>query len=349
MTAGIGSKSHGSRLSTVGRKTYKLSASKYGVFSGGDGFALIMVLFITALLSVVSLGFLNSSRWNTLSTHNLKEETLSYYLAVSGYNEAINYLMSDKDASFDLVDGEGNFLVDDETPPVTGKRSTEDGDMEIKIIDEDSRININNVSNTNRLKNLFEYSGIPNDEITGIIDSMKDWIDRENKIHHLAGAEDDYYESLDDPYHAKNTMFSIPEELALVKGMTHEYLYGSGETKPLLPLITTFGARAKININTVSSEVMELLGLDSAQIEAVYKQRNEDIGGFRSLNLIPNEIRRKGLNTIASNNFRIEVTATAGNSKTAAKIVAVLKRSRSAGGYKFNTVYWRESAENIRS
>ncbi len=108
-----------------------------------DGIALIMVLWILALLVIIALNFAISNRWNSASTRNLKEETISYYMAVSGYHEAVDYIISDKDINVDFLDNEGNFWVDIENQPITGKRSTEEGEIDIRIIDEDAKININ--------------------------------------------------------------------------------------------------------------------------------------------------------------------------------------------------------------
>ncbi len=316
---------------------------KIRVHNSDDGVALLMVLWVLVMLSIIALNYFNSNRLNTASARNLKEETTSYYLAVSGYQEAVNYIMSDKNAAFDYLDTEGNFWVDKDTPPVTGKRSTEDGDIEIRITDEDSRVNIN-LADSDRLLKLFQYAGIPQDEIAEITDSIMDWKDPDTE-HRLMGAEDDYYEGLEDPYKAKNAPFDVPEELLLVKGMKPQYMYASGDAKSILPLITTFG-RGTININTVSKEVMELLGLSEIEIEAIFKQRNSEFGGFT---FIPPQFAIYGLNTIVSYNLRIEVTASAKDSKIASKVVAVVNRQPAPSGYKIQTIYWRESAENIRS
>jgi general secretion pathway protein K len=309
-----------------------------------SGIALLMVLWVLVLLSIIALNFVNSNRWNTVSTRNLKEETVSYYLAVSGYHEAVNYLLSDKDPSFDFLDSDGNFWIDKETQPVTGEKTTDDGTIEIKIIDENARININ-LANTERLKKLLEHVGVQEDSITEIIDSMLDWKDSGDKdAHRLSGAESEYYESLEDPYMAKNAFFDVPEELLLVKGMASQYMDGSFDVNSLLSLITTFN-RGAVNINTVSEEVMRLLGLNDYEIEAVLKQRNVETGGFR---FIPREFAAHGLNAVSSNVLRIEVTARARNSQLASKIVAIINKKVSKKGFKSQTVYWRESAENTR-
>jgi type II secretory pathway component PulK len=309
------------------------------------GIALMMVLWVLVLLSIMSLTYFGANRWNSAGTRNLKEETLSYALAMSGYQEAVNYLLSDKDLAVDFIDEEGNFWTDTEREPLTSKRVTEDGEVEIKITDENAKININ-FADQNRLRNIFLYEGIPDESVAGIVDSILDWKDPDSE-HHLSGAEDEYYEGLEDPYPAKNALFTLPEELALVKGMRPEYFSDKGENegKSLLRYITTFG-RNTININTVSKEVMQILGFDDGQIEAIIKQRNKESGGFR---FIPPQFSAKGLNAMASQNIRIEVTAKTNNSSLGMKIVSVVNRKPAAAGYTIHSVYWREDAENIRS
>lgn len=316
---------------------------KRSLFFSEEGIALMMVLWVLVLLSIVVLNFLNFSRWNSLSTHNLKDETVSYYRALSGYHEAVNYLLSDKDPSFDFSDNEGNFRIDDRTPPVTGKRTVGDGEVDIRIIDEDSKVNIN-YATPERLRKLLEFAGIREEKtLNEIIDSIQDWKDPDRE-HHLSGAEDEYYEGLDEPYKTKNALFDAPEELGLVKGITPEYIYGSSEIRPLLPLITTFGS-GNININTVSTEVMELMGLNEYEIEAVLKQRSGEAGGFK---FVPQQFASYGLNALSSNNLRIEVTAKANNGGPASKITAILSRQPTPKGHRLQPLYWRESVENIR-
>jgi len=311
--------------------------------SAEKGIALMMVLWVLVLLSIISLNYFSSNRWNTAGTRNLKEETLSYYMAMSGYQEAVNYLLSDKNPSLDFIDAEGNFWTDIDNEPITGKRITDDGEIEIRITDENAKVNIN-YAPENRLRNLFRHAGIAEEAITELVDSIMDWKDPDSE-HHLSGAEDDYYEDLENPYVAKNMIFDVPEELMLVKGMQPEYFKSGDQQTSLLNLITTFGATNTLNINTVSSEVMQLLQFDESEIEAIMKQRTRESGGF---SFIPQQFSAKGLNATASQNIRIEVVAKVKNSNLAMKIVAVLNRRPDAAGYKIQTVYWREDAENIR-
>ena len=190
----------------------------------------MMVLWVLVLLSIIALNYFGSNRWNSAATRNLKEETLAYAMAMSGYQEAVNYVLSDKDPNVDFIDNEGHFWtdIDPKTQPVTGLQTTEDGEVEIKITDENARININ-TADANRLRNLFLYVGIPDEEITGLQDCIVDWKNASGRdLHSLNGAGSDYYEGLPDPYTAKKGPFTVPEELALVKGMKPEYFKADG-------------------------------------------------------------------------------------------------------------------------
>lgn len=309
-----------------------------------NGIALMMVLWVLVFLSILSMNFLRSTRWVTGSTHNLKEETLTYYQALSGYHEALQYIASDKDPAVDFLDEEGNFWIDNETIPVTGIRGTENGELEIRITDESALININ-YAQPDRLRKLLERAGVKEDDILTIIDSVLDWKDAD-KEHHLSGAEDDYYESLPEPYKAKNGLFSVPEELVLVKGMKPEYLFGEGiDAKGLLSLITTFG-RNTININTVTPEVMQFLGLNDVEIATVIKQRNKAYGGFR---FIPHEFSTRGLNAMSTQAFRIEVTAREKDSPISSRVTGIVVREPRSKGSELRSIYWRERAETVRT
>ncbi|MEW6214515.1 MAG: type II secretion system protein GspK, partial [Nitrospirota bacterium] len=144
------------------------------------------------------------------------------------------------------------------------------------------------------------------------------------------------------PYKTKNGFFDVPEELLLVKGMKPEYMTGSDKVKAIGPLITTFG-RGTININTVSTEVMESLGLNKSDIETVLKQRES--GGFSS---VPQQFGTFGLNTTYSSYFRIEVVAHVNGGNRAVRIVSIINRTPTGKGFKIQTVYWRENAESYR-
>ncbi len=215
--------------------------------------------------------------------------------------------------------------------------------MEITVTDEGGRINLN-FADADRLQRVFAYAGVPQDDLAGLADSVLDWRDPDT-AHRLSGAEDDYYKGLDSPYSAKNGPFDVPEELGLVKGMTT----GSGETLAFREsfdrLITTFGKNT-LNINTASREVMEALGLNELEIEAVMKQRTKEVGGFR---FVPPQFAGKGFNALAAQTVRIDVSARLPEGKIRSHITATVERRPGPKGFVYQTIFWRERVETVGS
>jgi hypothetical protein len=92
-----------------------------------------------------------------------------------------------------------------------------DQSFDFGITDESTKVNLN----TAQADALMEIPGMTED----VADAIVDW--RSNPGQDSGqGAESDYYESLSDPYDAKNASFETVGELLLVKGITPDLLYG---------------------------------------------------------------------------------------------------------------------------
>jgi general secretion pathway protein K len=124
-----------------------------------------------------------------------------------------------------------------------------------------------------------------------IVDSLLDWKDADD-FYRLHGAESDYYQSLPNPYKAKNAPFETLEELLLVKGVTPSILYGEGKQTGLIQFLTVHGRGNKININAASREVlMALPGMSPDMAEAIITYRQvveikniQEIAGILGVN-----------------------------------------------------------------
>jgi general secretion pathway protein K len=115
------------------------------------------------------------------------------------------------------------------------------------------------------------------DNIKDILDAIKDWIDEDNDTYEF-GAEDSYYRTLDHPYSCRNAPIKSLDELLLVKGITPELFYGTGETPGLSNYLTSAMGDGRININTADPVVLESLSddLDSAMVEDMVTFRNNE-------------------------------------------------------------------------
>jgi general secretion pathway protein K len=301
------------------------------------GFALTITLWILVLLSVVAMHFSFSTRLGSASTRNFKEDTQAYYVAVSAYEDALAYILSDMDLDVDYVDENGVFRIDSETDPVSGKKEMDGAWVEINVSDEESRLNINRIKRSIFVR-LLEFMEVPNDSVQVIADSVLDWKDADD-LHHLLGAEDAYY--LGFGYKCKDSPLDVPEELLLIRGFEPEFLWGDDDTAPLHQFITTWGNG--VNINTAPEEVLEVLGFTRLDIDAIMRHRSNR-GPYTTL--LP------GLSetvTMASSNFRIEVLAGLQEKPQAVRITSVVKRSVGTEGPELKTLYWKEEVESSGS
>src|SRR3989338_112019 len=223
------------------------------LLSSERGVALMMVLWVMVFLTVIVSEFAHSMRVEVNITRNFKEEAEALSLSEAGLNLAfaeilrdLDYISSDLEGSVIFVkkEIEKEQIVD---KPVRKGIKLGSGRLNYSIIDEDSKININNASRDTIIK-LLELSGVEAGEMRdAIADSIEDWRD-EDSLHRLNGAEEDYYMSLPNPYHCKNGNFDTVEELLMVKGMTPQILYGNIEIaspEPALSERTRFFADAQ--------------------------------------------------------------------------------------------------------
>jgi len=293
----------------------------------------MMTLWVLVLLAVVAMNFSLSTRLGSASARNFKEDTEAYYLAAARVEEAMAYILTDKDPAVDFLDADGNFRTDAERPPVTG--TTEDGGAEVtlKISDEESRLNINLQDEDNLLR-LFEYVGITDQTAQELIDSLADWKDKDD-LHRLSGAEDEYYS--EQGYAAKNAFLNVPEELLLIKGFEARHFYGTDEAPGLEPLITTWGSL--VNVNTASPAVLAIMGLDALDLDAVLMRRQAAEGGMRAV--YP---KLSGVAATRSSYFRIEARARKKGSPAGVTITSIVHRPPE--GRALKVLYWKEGIES---
>jgi general secretion pathway protein K len=347
--------------------------------SNQRGIALIMVLFVLVFLSVIVMEFCFTIRMEATVTRNFKEGEEAYFCAQAGLNKAIIELMKAKSAvkkaeasKATLVEGEAVQEEEEWRPRDTPYSfSLGDRECEILISDEGGKININ-TDNVNLLRKLVEDGcGIQGSERDTIVDSILDWRDSD-KNHRLNGAEDDYYMSLPEPYHARNENFVVTEELLLVKGVTDEVFYGSGKkgqtssqsevkkedqgetenklrigpTKGLSELVTVYSDSDKINVNNAPYDVLMILpGMTSETARKIIDLRAEKelkSGDPRLVADIPNYNLIKDFITFASSPFyNITVTGKVKDSPLKKVLKSVVRIDKGGKG-KYEVVYFRE-------
>lgn len=227
------------------------------------GVALLLVLWVTLLLTVIAAGFAAWVRTEGLAAMNARGEAEAHALATAGGQEALAELFEAWDYNALTEDGEAALirLAGGERPPgeamgppspaVQREGRLGGGGFRYRIVDEERKINVNLASRANLIRLLDAVGVPPGAERDTVADSILDWID-EDPFHRLNGAEDEYYQRLSPPYRAKNGPLDTVEELRWVRGVTPE-IYAR-----VAPYLTVWGS-GQINVNTASEVVLNVM------------------------------------------------------------------------------------------
>lgn len=227
------------------------------------GVALILVLWITLLLTVIAAGFAVSVRVEGAATLNARGEAEAHALAVAGFQQALAELFEPWDYNGLTANGEAD-LIRVAGGRVRGGQATDParrvfvrtgtlgrGAFQYRVIDEERKINVNLASRETLIR-LMQTLGLPpGSERDTIADSILDWIDPDPQ-HRLNGAEDDHYQGLSPPYRAKNAPLDSVEELRLIRGVTPE-IYD------LLSAHLSVWGSGQVNVNTASETVLQVV------------------------------------------------------------------------------------------
>ncbi|GJQ22302.1 hypothetical protein BIY37_10620 [Candidatus Brocadia sapporoensis] len=162
-------------------------------------------------------------------------------------------------------------------------------DCKVSINDESGKLNINRITDDTRANfiKVLTSCKLKEHEAETITDSILDWLDKD-ELHHINGAEKDYYATLPDPYEPKNGPFESLEELTLVKGVTpqifdllrdHLTIYGSG----------------KINVNFASKEALLYIPAITERIADFIIQLRNKRGKIKKLDTLKEIFRYFGI------------------------------------------------------
>jgi general secretion pathway protein K len=265
-------------------------------FRNSRGVALVMVLWVITILTVVVLEFCFAMRTEVNITKNFKEELQLYAIAQGGVQRAIAELILKHDARVqqlrktmkteEVTPEKKEWVADGRPYPV----KFDQGECELRIMSEAGKININTISEMT-LRKLIGNLGLEVEKRDVVVDSILDWRDPDDFLR-INGAENDYYQSLKEPYRCKNANLDSIEELLLVKGVTPELYYGRKGTKAgeegakasdvgLKDIFSVYAPGEQVDINSASVPVLRaVLGLPSEVAKAILKAREEK--GFQN-------------------------------------------------------------------
>lgn len=293
--------------------------------NGQRGIALVLVLWVTVLLSVIVGSFTLVSRVETLQARNQLDVTRAYFAAEAGLHRAVKAMSVQNPEQGWVPDGR------------TYEMRLDDADVEIRVVDESGRIDLN-AADQQQLIDLFESAGVELEDAEALADAVLDWRDPDDLVRPF-GAEDPEYESAGYGYGAKDAPFDTVEELQQVIGMNYE-LYRRVE-----PAVTVYSGRSQVNLNMAPREVLlaqpgvdpELVDRYLAEREGAGMDEEGDPGA-----LLPGQQAGQALARGGSLTYSVESRATLPNGASAT-LEAVIRLQASPVGRPFSIVRWKEN------
>lgn len=257
--------------------------------SSSSGIALIIVMICIFVLTVLAGGFAYSMKVETKLARNANSESELEWLGRSAVEcarwELAQQLMIAQepyDALNQVWAGGMGGIGTSNSPLADFKNEiqVQDGGATWTISDLERKANIN-VANEALLQQALMVMGVDAGQMTPVINSILDWIDPD-ETPRIQGAESDFYQGLNPPYFAKNGPIDDISELLLIKNAADFYapidntLPQQGVYNPLtsrfsnaanvmpsspvgLTNLFTPLSNGKININTASAEVLQII------------------------------------------------------------------------------------------
>lgn len=257
------------------------------VLQNNRGMALILTVLIVTIIVALTLHFNTTMRSELYAAYNFQDSVKLRSIACSGLNCGLAVLFEDSMTS--SFDSEYETWARSEDLSSYSPSLFNEGRFELQITDLTGRIQINQLvsedGNYNlkqkelliRLLSLMDLE-IGSQGIEDIVDSIKDWLDRDNEVTRF-GAEDSYYKDLDPPYACRNGPLESIEELLLIKGITRMLFYGTMDTPGISAYLSVYGDETgRININTADPIILQALSedMDKDLVDEIVAYRQDE-------------------------------------------------------------------------
>ena len=232
-----------------------------------NGIALLLVLWIITLFAVICAEFSSTMHTETVIVRNYRDGEQAYYTAEAGINRAIIELERASETTRQNIaedeDQEEPEFVYWEPGGGPYVFNIDDYICEVKIEDENNKLGLNAFlkaakTNPSLLKSLlYNKVGLEGEERDIVADSLIDWWDKDHNITGINGAENDHYESLEEPYQARNGEIPVIEELLMVRGVNEIIFYGTAKNPGQKIMLTSEELEAFLEGNMDDWEEIE--------------------------------------------------------------------------------------------
>ncbi len=317
------------------------------------GVILIALLWILTALTVIAFSFSRETFVEVAAARNAQSLEDSYFVARAGIAATVYQLMVRKSTA-----GLRQVELQDTPDPldqgvITGTLGG--GEYRVELQDESGKLPVNSV-NEEQLRSLVEACGIKKPDSDIIADSILDWRDADS-AHRINGAENDYYQSLNPPYKAKNGRIDTIEELLLIRGITPEYFYGHPEKDlngaityryGLSRYLTVYSTNPQVNVNYAPLAVLQSVPMMTADAaRAIYDRRH--VKPFKTILDISRDLgisldakTQPYLTTNQSGFYTLTASAHALNSKVR-RVIRCIINIDPVPNRQYRTLYWNEN------
>ena len=234
-----------------------------------SGIALILVLWVTILLTVIAGSFAFAMRTDMQVVRN----SVSLARVQAAADGAMYRALYESYKPFNDLDRWKADGVEHEV-------AFEGASVMVSALDESGKIDINTAA-PELLKGLFVSVGIEDEAATALVDAVQDWRDSDD-LARPHGAEEKEYQAAGLKYKPANLPFQTIDELRLVLGMSPD-IYRRIEN-----VITVYSRQPGLNLNIAPrASLLAIPGVTAEQVDTFIAQREAARAANQPIPLFP--------------------------------------------------------------
>jgi general secretion pathway protein K len=285
------------------------------------GVALILVLWVTILLTVIAGSFAFAMRTDMQVVQNSVAMARAEAAANGGVHRALLEMFKPpSDAERWQADGQAHEIT------LAGANVT------VSALDESGKIDINAAA-VELLKGLFLSAGLKDEEAVALLDAVQDWRDADN-LRRPNGAEEPEYRAAGLKYKPANAPFQTIEELQLVLGMKPE-IY-----RRIAGVITVYARQPGLNAAIASrAALLAIPGATAEQVDGYMVQREAARAAKQPVPVFPPAARFGGVSYNLAYSLRAEARLEDGTVFVREAVAQILPDPRRP----YTFLAWKES------
>lgn len=230
------------------------------------GFALVVVIVIMLLVSFLASQLILNVRTELQVAFNRKARSTGLALAGAGINLGLFKVF--KDTPLHYINEEYESFHEG----YEYSAFLPSGKVTYTVMNESGKIDLDKGFSEPLMKLFLEYMEVEVDDQSIIIDSLNDWRDSDD-LHRLNGAEQEYYQALDDPYIPRNGKIQDPAEFFLIHGTDK-----LAKKFKASDAFTVHNTKRTINFNSLTPFMLDFLVEGDEEKKIAYRDAKQELG-----------------------------------------------------------------------